>query len=65
MTVFGTASRNEADQQNPTFLARADPAKRALLAPTGRLPPARVSAGFIAAAFAWLPSSPSRSTPPK
>lgn len=65
VTVFGTASRNEADQQNPTFLARADPAERALFAPTGRLPPARVSAGFIAAAFAWLPSSPSRSAPPK
>lgn len=74
VTAFGTASRNEADQQVPTFLARADPAEKALFARTGRLPPARgnqiltsdVSADFIvAAAFAWSPFSPSRSAPPK
>ncbi|MEU2673398.1 hypothetical protein ABZ622_31960 [Streptomyces sp. NPDC007164] len=40
VTVFGTASRNEVDQQIPTFLARADPAEKALFARTGRLPPA-------------------------
>lgn len=58
MTVFGTASRNEVDQEIPAFLARAGPAEKALFARTDGLPPAwgnqiltsGVSAGFIVSA---------------
>ncbi|HEY9367692.1 MFS transporter [Streptomyces sp.] len=61
VTVFGTVSRNEADDQVPAFLAQATPLEKAQFAKTGVLPPpwgdevlsAGVSAGFIvAAAFA-------------
>ncbi|MER7621650.1 MFS transporter [Streptomyces sp. NPDC126503] len=61
VTVFGTVSRSEADQQVPAFLSQAGPAEKARFAETGQLPPpwgdevltAGVSAGFIvAAAFA-------------
>ncbi|MGW6392823.1 MFS transporter [Streptomyces sp. NPDC055103] len=63
VTVFGTASRNEADQQVPAFLSQAGPVEKARFAETGQLPPpwshevltSGVSAGFIvAAAFAIL-----------
>ncbi|MFE2283274.1 hypothetical protein ACFXDJ_03760 [Streptomyces sp. NPDC059443] len=40
MTVFGTASHNEVDQEIPAFLARADPAEKALFTRTDGLPPA-------------------------
>ncbi|GGT18885.1 MFS transporter [Streptomyces purpureus] len=61
VTVFGTVSRNEAEDQLPSFLAQASPLEKALFAKTGQLPPpwgdevlaSGVSAGFIvAAAFA-------------
>jgi EmrB/QacA subfamily drug resistance transporter len=39
VTVFGTASRNEATQQVHRFLANATPAMRAQFQQTGRLPP--------------------------
>ncbi|WP_406863663.1 MFS transporter [Streptomyces sp. HUAS MG47] len=61
VTVFGTVSRNEADDQIPAFLAQATPLEKAQFARTGQLPPpwgdevltAGVAAGFIiAAAFA-------------
>ncbi|MFB7343014.1 MFS transporter [Streptomyces hydrogenans] len=61
VTVFGTASRNEADEQVPAFLAQAGPLEKARFAETGQLPPpwgdevltSGVTAGFIvAAAFA-------------
>ncbi|MGW6568865.1 MFS transporter [Streptomyces sp. NPDC054975] len=61
VTVFGTASRNEAKDLIPAFLAQASPLERARFARTGQLPPpwsdevltAGVSSGFItAAAFA-------------
>ncbi|MFE1951976.1 MULTISPECIES: MFS transporter [Streptomyces] len=61
VTVFGTASNNEAHTQVPAFLAQATPLEKAQFARTGRLPSpwgdevltAGVSAGFIvAAAFA-------------
>ncbi|RSS59987.1 MFS transporter [Streptomyces sp. WAC01280] len=63
VTVFGTVSRNEADDQVPAFLAQATPLQKAQFAETGQLPPpwsdevltAGVSAGFIVAAvFAVL-----------
>ncbi|MFJ6784831.1 MFS transporter [Streptomyces yangpuensis] len=38
VTVFGTASREEATQQVPAFLAQADPAAAAAFQETGRLP---------------------------
>ncbi|THA57282.1 DHA2 family efflux MFS transporter permease subunit [Streptomyces sp. A1136] len=61
VTVFGTASRNEAHTQVPAFLATADPGQRAMFLRTGRLPDpwgdqvlaSGVSTAFIvAAAFA-------------
>ncbi|MFF8606283.1 MFS transporter [Streptomyces sp. NPDC015346] len=61
VTVFGTASRGEADKQVPAFLSQAGPAEKAQFAQTGQLPPpwsdqvltSGVSAGFVtAAAFA-------------
>ncbi|MFF0425621.1 MFS transporter [Streptomyces sp. NPDC004520] len=59
VTVFGTASRNEADQQVPAFLAQAGPLEKAQFAKTGQLPPpwsdqvltSGVTAGFIVAAI--------------
>ncbi|MBP2406833.1 MFS transporter [Streptomyces syringium] len=58
VTVFGTASRDEAKEQLPRFLARATPAERARFEETGQLPPpwgsqvltSGVSAAFIVAA---------------
>lgn len=38
VTVFGTASRNEADAQMPKFLAEASPEQQAQAAQTGQLP---------------------------
>ncbi|MFF8277162.1 MFS transporter [Streptomyces lateritius] len=61
VTVFGTASRSEADKQVPAFLSQAGPLEKAQFAKTGQLPPpwsdqvltSGVSAGFVtAAAFA-------------
>ncbi|MFC8506898.1 MFS transporter [Streptomyces sp. NPDC057411] len=61
VTVFGTASRNEADTQVPAFLSQANPLEKAQFAKTGQLPKSfadqvltsGVTAGFIvAAAFA-------------
>ncbi|MER8043738.1 MFS transporter [Streptomyces sp. NPDC094032] len=63
VTVFGTASRNEADTQVPAFLSQAGPLEKAQFAKTGQLPKpfadqvltSGVTAGFIvAAAFAVL-----------
>ncbi|QNP65927.1 MFS transporter [Streptomyces genisteinicus] len=59
VTVSGTASRNEADQQIPAFLAQASPAEALQFRRTGQLPPpwsdqvlaAGVSAAFVAAAI--------------
>ncbi|MER7760586.1 MFS transporter [Streptomyces sp. NPDC097619] len=58
VTIFGTASRNEADRQVPVFLAEARPAERLFFERTGQLPDpwgdqvltSGVSAAFIAAA---------------
>jgi hypothetical protein len=58
VTVFGTASRNEADKQVPAFLSQAGPLEKAQFAKTGQLPPpwsdqvltSGVSAGFVTAA---------------
>ncbi|WP_261993910.1 MFS transporter [Streptomyces sp. t39] len=58
VTVFGTASNNEADQQVPAFLAQASPAERLQFERTGQLPPpwssevltSGVSAAFVTAA---------------
>ncbi|MFJ7124862.1 MFS transporter [Streptomyces sp. NPDC098101] len=58
VTVFGTASRNEAEKQVPAFLAQAGPLEKARFAETGQLPPpwgdqvltSGVSAGFVTAA---------------
>ncbi|MCJ1680490.1 MFS transporter [Streptomyces sp. APSN-46.1] len=58
VTVFGTASRNEARTQVPAFLATADPEQRAVFLRTGQLPDpwgdvvltAGVSSAFTAAA---------------
>jgi hypothetical protein len=38
VTVFGTASRNEAEKQLPSFMAQASAAEKAVLAKTGQLP---------------------------
>ncbi|MFI8404116.1 MFS transporter [Streptomyces sp. NPDC085463] len=58
VTVFGTASRNEAEKQAPAFLSQAGPLEKARFAETGQLPPpwsdqvltSGVSAGFVTAA---------------
>ncbi|MEK9522050.1 MFS transporter [Streptomyces sp. NPDC087908] len=58
VTVFGTASRNEAETQVPAFLAQATPLQKAEFARTGVLPApwgdqvltSGVSAGFVTAA---------------
>lgn len=58
VTVFGTASRNEADVQVPAFLSQATPLEKAEFARTGQLPApwgdqvltSGVSAGFVTAA---------------
>ncbi|MFC7924413.1 MFS transporter [Streptomyces cinereoruber] len=57
VTVFGTASRNEAEKQVPAFLSQAGPLEKARFAETGQLPPpwsdqvltSGVSAGFVTA----------------
>jgi MFS family permease len=57
VTVFGTASRNEADKQIPDFLAHATPEQQALFAKLKELPPpwghevlsTGISTAFIAA----------------
>jgi MFS family permease len=62
VTVFGTASRNEAEDLLPSFIAEATPAERLSFRRTGQLPPpwgdevltAGVSAGFIVAAIFTL-----------
>ncbi|WP_137992729.1 MFS transporter [Streptomyces vilmorinianum] len=63
VTVFGTASRTEAEKQVPAFLSQAGPLEKAEFAKTGQLPPpwsdevltAGVSSGFVtAAAFSVL-----------
>ncbi len=59
VTVFGTASRNEAEVQVPAFLSQAGPLEKARFAETGQLPPpyadqvltSGVSAGFVTAAI--------------
>ncbi|MET9512763.1 MFS transporter [Streptomyces flavidovirens] len=59
VTVFGTASRHEAEDQIPGFMARATPAERRIFERSGQLPPpwgdevltSGVSAAFIVAAF--------------
>ncbi|MFD9635417.1 MFS transporter, partial [Streptomyces violascens] len=59
VTVFGTASRNEATDQVPKFLSQADPAQRLMFRRTGRLPrpwsdqvlTSGVSTAFIVAAI--------------
>ncbi|WP_411074560.1 MFS transporter [Streptomyces sp. cmx-4-7] len=59
VTVFGTASRNEAEKQVPAFLSQANPLEKAQFAKTGQLPPpwgdqvltSGVSAGFVTAAI--------------
>ncbi|MER5962730.1 MFS transporter [Streptomyces sp. NPDC002057] len=58
VTVFGTASRNEAEVQVPAFLSQAGPLEKAQFAKSGVLPPpygdqvltSGVSAGFVTAA---------------
>ncbi|MFI9548859.1 MFS transporter [Streptomyces sp. NPDC052016] len=63
VTVFGTASRDEAEKQVPDFLAQATPAEQLRFRRTGELPPpwsdevltAGVSSAFVmAAVFALL-----------
>ncbi|WP_424857002.1 MFS transporter [Streptomyces sp. SAI-170] len=59
VTMFGTASGNEADKQIPLFLRQATPAERLRFEKTGQLPPpyadeiltAGVSSAFIVAAI--------------
>jgi EmrB/QacA subfamily drug resistance transporter len=59
VTMFGTASRNEAEQQVPAFLAQATPAERLRFQRTGQLPEpwsdevltSGVSAAFVMAAI--------------
>lgn len=59
VTVYGTASRNEADDQVPSFLAQATPVEKLQFQRTGQLPPpfsdevltSGVSAAFVAAAI--------------
>ncbi len=58
VTVFGTASRHEAEDQIPGFMARATPAERLVFERSGQLPPpwgdevltSGISAAFIVAA---------------
>ncbi|MGW5847790.1 MFS transporter [Streptomyces sp. NPDC055254] len=62
VTVFGTASRNEAEAQVPAFLGQATPAQRLLFERTGRLPDpwgdyvltSGVSAAFVTASIFTL-----------
>jgi EmrB/QacA subfamily drug resistance transporter len=62
VTVFGTASGNEAEKQVPAFLAQATPAERLRFQRTGELPPpwsdevltSGVSAAFVMAAVFTL-----------
>ena len=62
VTVFGTASRNEARSQVPAFMSAADPAQKAAFLRTGRLPDpwgdqvltSGVSAAFVVAALFTL-----------
>ncbi|MFD3872021.1 MFS transporter [Streptomyces sp. NPDC058623] len=62
VTVFGTASRNEARSQVPAFMSAADPGQRATFLRTGRLPDpwgdqvltSGVSAAFVVAALFTL-----------
>nr|WP_308344450.1 MFS transporter [Streptomyces sp. ISL-94] len=62
VTVFGTASRNEAKDQAPLFLRTANPGQRSFFERTGQLPKpwgdqvlaAGVSAAFVAAAVFTL-----------
>jgi hypothetical protein len=62
VTVFGTASGNEADKQIPAFLSQATPVERLRFQRTGDLPSpwadeiltAGVSAGFVVAAVCTL-----------
>ncbi|MFI6287595.1 MFS transporter [Streptomyces sp. NPDC051018] len=54
VTVFGTASRNEAEKQVPAFLAQASPAERIAFQRTGQLPApwgAEILTSGISAAF--------------
>ncbi|ORT57146.1 MFS transporter [Streptomyces sp. CB03238] len=59
VTMFGTASANEAEKQVPAFLSQADPAERLRFQRTGELPPpwadhvltSGVSAAFVVAAI--------------
>ncbi|MEV8553715.1 MFS transporter [Streptomyces glaucescens] len=59
VTMFGTASNNEAERQIPAFLAQATPVERLRFERTGQLPPpwadeiltSGVSAAFITAAI--------------
>jgi hypothetical protein len=59
VTMFGTASRNEAEQQIPRFLSQATPAEQRRFERTGELPgrwadevlTAGVSAAFVMAAI--------------
>ncbi|MFF0450556.1 MFS transporter [Streptomyces sp. NPDC004609] len=54
VTVFGTASRNEAGTQVPAFLAQGTPAERIAFQRTGQLPPpwgAEILTSGISAAF--------------
>ena len=59
VTMYGTASTNEAEKQVPRFLAEATPAERLSFRRTGQLPPpwgdevltAGVSAAFVVAAI--------------
>ena len=56
-TVFGTASRDEAKEQIPSFMAEATPDQKAVFEKTGELPPPwgqkvlaeGMSMGFVAA----------------
>lgn len=58
VTMYGTASSNEAEKQVPEFLSQATPAERLRFEQTGQLPPpwshevltAGVSAAFVMAA---------------
>ncbi|MEV6617031.1 MFS transporter [Streptomyces sp. NPDC051051] len=62
VTMFGTASNNEADEQVPAFLSQATPVERLRFQRTGELPPpwgdevltAGISAAFVMAAVFTL-----------
>ncbi|MFD5066148.1 MFS transporter, partial [Streptomyces sp. NPDC058394] len=62
VTVFGTASRNEAKQQIPEFLSTAGPVQKALFQRTGQLPKpwgdqvltSGISAAFVVASLFTL-----------